>query len=130
MDFSRLWKRNLGRDDRVVSDHGREARFPYLDENVVTFLHQLPLQRICDLSLPKGIGYKKLLRHVGKRLGLTHSTSLVKRAIQFGTRIANEKEMGLKNTPNSPSYSDINGTTSILDLLAKMKISFDKSEAE
>ncbi|AAZ10439.1 asparagine synthase, putative [Trypanosoma equiperdum] len=37
-DFSRLWERNLGRDDRVVSDSGREGRYPYLDEGVLAVL--------------------------------------------------------------------------------------------
>ncbi|KAH9598776.1 hypothetical protein LSM04_001366 [Trypanosoma melophagium] len=37
-DFARLWKRNLGRDDRVVCDSGREGRYPYLDEGVLASL--------------------------------------------------------------------------------------------
>ncbi len=32
LDTSRLWKRNLGRDDRIVAAHAREVRQPYLDE--------------------------------------------------------------------------------------------------
>ena len=31
----RLWLRNLGRDDQVISDWDREARHPYLDESVM-----------------------------------------------------------------------------------------------
>jgi hypothetical protein len=34
LDTGRLWLRNLGCDDRLISAHGREARFPYLDEAV------------------------------------------------------------------------------------------------
>ena len=28
---------------RCISDHGREARFPFLDEDVVSFLNSLPV---------------------------------------------------------------------------------------
>ena len=28
---------------RCIADHGREARFPFLDENVVSYLHSLPM---------------------------------------------------------------------------------------
>jgi asparagine synthetase B (glutamine-hydrolysing) len=46
MDLERLWKRNLGRDDRCVSDSGREAWFPYLDEHVVNYLQSLPMAEV------------------------------------------------------------------------------------
>lgn len=40
-DWQNLPHRNLGRDDRVVSDHSRQLRTPYLDEHVVQFVHSL-----------------------------------------------------------------------------------------
>lgn len=95
MELERLSARNLGRDDRVISDHSREARTPFLDENVVSFLNAVPLHIKADLRQPRGIGEKYLLRLVALKLGLTRSCTLPKRAIQFGSRIAkseNRKE--------------------------------------
>ncbi|XP_004628684.2 asparagine synthetase domain-containing protein 1 [Octodon degus] len=95
MELGRISSRNLGRDDRVIGDHGKEARFPFLDENVVSFLNSLPIWEKADLTLPRGIGEKLILRLAAVELGLTASALLPKRAMQFGSRIAkmeNNKE--------------------------------------
>ncbi|NXI57086.1 ASND1 protein, partial [Chloroceryle aenea] len=88
MELDRISSRNLGRDDRVIGDHGKEARFPFLDEDVVSFLNSLPISEKADLSLPRGLGEKLILRLAAKELGLSASTVLPKRAVQFGSRIA------------------------------------------
>ncbi|GLD51497.1 asparagine synthetase domain-containing protein 1 [Lates japonicus] len=88
MELGRISSRNLGRDDRVIGDHGKEARFPYLDEDVVSYLSSLPVWEKADLSLPRGVGEKLLLRLTAKQLGLGQSAVLPKRAMQFGSRIA------------------------------------------
>lgn len=63
-------------------------RFPYLDEDVVSFLNTLPVWEKADLSLPRGLGEKLLLRLAAVELGLGPSAVLPKRAMQFGSRIA------------------------------------------
>ncbi|KFR09764.1 Asparagine synthetase domain-containing protein 1, partial [Opisthocomus hoazin] len=88
MELDRISSRNLGRDDRIIGDHGKEARFPFLDEDVVSFLNSLPISEKADLTLPRGIGEKLILRLAAKEFGLTASTVLPKRAVQFGSRIA------------------------------------------
>ncbi|XP_060478346.2 asparagine synthetase domain-containing protein 1 [Panthera onca] len=88
MELGRISSRNLGRDDRVIGDHGKEARFPFLDENVVSFLNSLPVWEKANLTLPRGIGEKLILRLAAVELGLTTSPLLPKRAMQFGSRIA------------------------------------------
>lgn len=98
LDFRRLWERNLGRDDRVTADHGREGRFPFLDEDVLSVLsgNHVPVQMtdVFDLSCPSGIGEKMLLRTCARMIGLQDISFLVKRAIQFGTRIADKNISG------------------------------------
>jgi asparagine synthetase B (glutamine-hydrolysing) len=56
LDATRLWRRNMGRDDRLVSDRGREARFPFLDEGVAARLLATPLCDVADLSGHAGGG--------------------------------------------------------------------------
>ena len=93
VDRARLWLRNHGRDDRCISDHGREARYPFLDEAVVASLRAMPLCDITDLSYPRGVGEKLILRRVAAALGLRSCVTLAKRAIQFGTRIAKQSSV-------------------------------------
>jgi asparagine synthetase B (glutamine-hydrolysing) len=88
MEVGRLWTRNLGRDDRCLSDHGKEARFPFLDEDVVAYLERLPVDRKCNMLEAPGVGDKLLLREVARMIGVHSCSNLVKRAIQFGSRIA------------------------------------------
>lgn len=88
LEIERLSTRNLGRDDRIVSHHGKEARFPYLDENVISFLNKAPTEFKANFALKRGLGEKILLRAVGFKLGLQETAFLPKRAIQFGSRIA------------------------------------------
>ncbi|KAK5648843.1 hypothetical protein RI129_003735 [Pyrocoelia pectoralis] len=93
-DWQNISFRNLARDDRVVSDHGRQLRTPYLDEDVVEFVRNLHCwERTCPIDyLPHGIGEKILLRTLAYHLGLKNAAHLRKRALQFGSRIANSKE--------------------------------------
>jgi asparagine synthetase B (glutamine-hydrolysing) len=88
LDVRRLWLRNLGRDDRLVADRGREARHPFLDEDLVAEALALPLPALADLALPAGTGDKRVLRQALVQLGLPRAAARVKRAIQFGSRLA------------------------------------------
>jgi asparagine synthetase B (glutamine-hydrolysing) len=89
LDLTRIHYRNLGRDDRCISDCGVEPRFPFLDEQLVQYLSNLPLSQKMDFSLPRGFGEKRLLRLIAKNLGFSDAVAfLPKRAIQFGSKTA------------------------------------------
>merc|ERR1719383_644100 len=87
MDMRRLWVRNLGRDDRVVSDAAREARHPFLHESVLRAVLDTPCSLLADLSPVPGTGDKRVLRDCLRVLGLPRAAGRVKRAMQFGSRI-------------------------------------------
>ena len=103
--IERIGERNCARDDRVISDSGAEYRLPFLD---LDFIHtgsqqrnslslcilvsRIPLSKRCDLTLPRGVGEKLLLRELARKLGLGQIAGLEKRAIQFGSRIAKMSE--------------------------------------
>ncbi|KAI8048306.1 asparagine synthase-domain-containing protein [Syncephalis plumigaleata] len=89
LDIDRISSRNLGRDDRIISDRAREVRFPFLDENVVSYACELPIHVKTDPRLPRGVGEKMLLRAMAAcELNLKDTSTRWKRAIQFGARTA------------------------------------------
>ena len=91
LDFVRMPERNLGRDDRVISDSGREARLPFLDEDVVAFAMAQPLWDKCgfgDDTPDADLGpEKRVLRLVAKNIGLRDVASQPKRAVGFQAHI-------------------------------------------
>ena len=103
LDMRRLWTRNLGRDDRIVADCAREARHPFLDEELLRAIVKLPLATVADLSQKVGTGDKKVLRGAARLLGLERAAARAKRAIQFGSRIgklSNVRDFGSNRAAN------------------------------
>ncbi|KAF2121609.1 asparagine synthase-domain-containing protein [Lophiotrema nucula] len=108
LDFNRLGKRNLGRDDRVISDSGKEVRFPYLDEEFISFALKLPVWSKCDFGNPQLLDSqeparflepgKRILRLLAWKLRMTGAAAEKKRAIQFGSRTAKMETGKTKGT--------------------------------
>jgi asparagine synthetase B (glutamine-hydrolysing) len=89
LDIGRLGKRNLGRDDRVITNWGKEARFPFLDEKLVAWALTAPVSDKCDFGAAvhgdNGPSAelepcKKVLRCLAWRLGMSKVASEKKRA--------------------------------------------------
>lgn len=95
-DIDRIGKRNLGRDDRVISHWGKEARYPFLDEDVVAWALQAPVWDKVGFGFELGSELdggdlepgKLVLRLLAKKLGMDGVAREAKRAIQFGARTA------------------------------------------
>jgi asparagine synthetase B (glutamine-hydrolysing) len=51
LDFGRLGRRNLGRDDRVTSHWSKEVRYPFLDEDLVSWAVQAPVWEKCGFGM-------------------------------------------------------------------------------
>ncbi|KAK4634506.1 Asparagine synthetase domain-containing protein, partial [Fulvia fulva] len=102
LDIGRLGRRNLGRDDRVISHWSREVRFPFLDEKLVGWAVTAPVTDKCDFGAKLDLGNdeaaddscssiepgKKVLRCLAWKLGMIKVAKKKKRAIQFGARTA------------------------------------------
>jgi asparagine synthetase B (glutamine-hydrolysing) len=98
LDFERLGKRNLGRDDRVLADWAREARYPFLDQKVVEWALGTPVYGKCGFGESGGSRGeeekgKKVLRLLAEEMGMAGVAKEKKRAVQFGSRSA---KMGLE----------------------------------
>ncbi|KAK9767775.1 hypothetical protein K7432_002158 [Basidiobolus ranarum] len=109
-DVDRISTRNLGRDDRIISSHGKEARFPYLDEKLVEFLNSLPIYLKTDMRFERGIGEKLLLRLAAQELGLVNASRFWKRAIQFGARTAKMEDNKEKGNHSLKKEIDLEST--------------------
>lgn len=99
LDFQRLSKRNLGRDDRVISHWGKEVRYPYLDEILVEWALRMPVWTKCGFGQTVSTKVedklnqplepaKMALRLLALKLGMSEVAFEKKRAIQFGARTA------------------------------------------
>ncbi|KAG8807973.1 hypothetical protein FRC17_004195 [Serendipita sp. 399] len=109
LDVDRINTRNLGRDDRVISSHGKETRYPFLSMTLLAYLSSLPIHLKVDprvapdeqqnepnggsngrnLTTIRGLPGDKLLhRLAARRLGLEGAAGRAKRAMQFGSRSA------------------------------------------
>lgn len=102
LDVSRLSKRNLGRDDRVMAHWSKEVRFPYLDECLVRWAMGVPAWEKCDFDIGEEISGveagKRVLRLVALELSLHGVAKEKKRAIQFGARTAKMESGRVKGT--------------------------------
>lgn len=110
VDMQRLWQRNLGRDDRLVADTSREARHPFLDEEYIQAVLNIPLWLIANLADAPGQGDKRLLRAALQRLGLTRAAVRVKRAMQFGTgisKLSNVRSFGSNRAANGKNAGSL-----------------------
>lgn len=87
-EIDRIPVRNLGRDDRVISSHGKETRHPFLSLTLVSFLASLPVHLKMDPRGELGTGDKMLLRLATYKLGLVEASCRKKRAMQFGSHSA------------------------------------------
>jgi asparagine synthetase B (glutamine-hydrolysing) len=92
LDIGRLGKRNLGRDDRVITNWGKEARFPFLDEKLVAWALAAPVSDKCDFGAAANTEdepsaelecCKKVLRCLAWRLGMHKVASEKKRAVRI-----------------------------------------------
>jgi asparagine synthetase B (glutamine-hydrolysing) len=92
LDIGRLGKRNLGRDDRVITNWGKEARFPFLDEKLVSWALAAPVSDKCDFGAAVNVesdssaeleSCKKVLRCLAWRLGMCKVASEKKRAVRI-----------------------------------------------
>ncbi|KZF26434.1 asparagine synthase related protein [Xylona heveae TC161] len=101
LDVNRLGKRNLGRDDRVIAHWGKEARFPFLDEQFLNWSLGCPVWEKCGFGQPENApdaddarpelildAEKKVLRLLAWKSGMHGVAKEKKRAIQFGARTA------------------------------------------
>jgi asparagine synthetase B (glutamine-hydrolysing) len=92
-DVSNLFERNLGRDDRVISDNNVEARYPFLTEELIEAVLKI---NPCYL-LDKKKTNKIILRKILEEAGFCRASKLKKTAMQYGSGINKWEKRECKN---------------------------------
>ena len=118
LDFQRIAKRNLGRDDRVIAHWAREVRYPYLDETLVRWALNLATWQKCGYmenanNTQIGDSHREdilsadklILRLAAQHVGLKNTARKAKRAIQFGARSAKMESGRTRGTHQLHSIS-------------------------
>lgn len=92
LDVCRLGSRNLGRDDRVMSHWGKEVRYPFLDEKLLSWALNAAVTEKCGFGEAAGnagsvglVPAKKALRCLAWRLDMQNVAKEKKRAV--GSRV-------------------------------------------
>uniref|UniRef100_A0A915JAM9 Glutamine amidotransferase type-2 domain-containing protein n=1 Tax=Romanomermis culicivorax TaxID=13658 RepID=A0A915JAM9_ROMCU len=88
-ELTEISTRNFGRDDRVISDNGKESHSPFMDLDFIKFCH-----KFLPLNLKTRLDWAKVLYENGFR----RATFLPKKAMQFGTRLAKMEEKSEKGS--------------------------------
>jgi hypothetical protein len=84
----------------VMADHGRDVRHPFLDECVVEYVGQLSVHALGS--------NKQLLRDLCRELlGVIGASMFRKRAIQFGTRLAQKTNQTVFGSHSKGSGTDV-----------------------
>jgi asparagine synthetase B (glutamine-hydrolysing) len=92
LDFNRLGRRNLGRDDRVTSHWSKEVRYPFLDEDLVGWAVNAPVWQKCGFGMELGSGTnddpdiepgKLALRLLAWKAGMKDVAKEKKRAVSW-----------------------------------------------
>ncbi|EPY53886.1 asparagine synthase [Schizosaccharomyces cryophilus OY26] len=105
LDIERIPHRNLGRDDRIMSNQGKEVRYPFLDERLMALLSKMPTSSKMRLDLLGGD--KLILRELARKLQSPLVGQEKKRAIQFGSKAA-KMESGTGRTSGKKKLQSIN----------------------
>ena len=101
MEIDRIPTRNLGRDDRIISSHGKETRHPFLSIPLINGIVGLPVHVKTDPRLASGIGDKLLLRKLARQEGLVLASERKKRAMQFGSHSARMESNEINKNGNN-----------------------------
>eukprot|EP00965_Chrysotila_dentata_P071473 2361520-Pleurochrysis_carterae.AAC.1 len=94
---------------------------------VMSMLSSTPLHFVCDLQNTAGAGDKAILRRLARALGLRRAASLQKRAIQFGTRIANKNICGAAPLDPTVDVAEIvHPSASAVEMQSEMRRALSK----